>query len=68
MEYILILLIGVIIGSIATKLYLSKLKADGRIVINKSDPEFATAGIEFYKGANDISEMKRVTLEIYSQQ
>lgn len=62
---IIFLFIGVIIGSIITIIFSYK-KPYGRIVLDKTDPYFATAGIEFYIGANEIAKLKCVVLEVDS--
>lgn len=66
--YILTLVIGIMLGIIFHIMYeYIIVKEDGFIVFNKTDPDFATAGIEFHKGANEIVKKKRVILSILTQ-
>lgn len=64
MEIVLAIVFGAMIGVIGTMLFLPKI-ADGNLYVAKtSDPEYAAAGIEFHKGANELINQKVVILRV----
>ena len=40
---------------------------DGDLYLNEHDPEYATAGFSFVKGADEIVKKKRIIVRVHSQ-
>ena len=66
METLLTIMLGIMIGVIITMIFLPRI-ADGVLyVANTSDPNYAAAGVEFHKGANEILKQRIVILRVHT--
>ena len=68
MEIVLPIVFGAMIGVIGTMLFLPKM-ADGKFhIIKTDDPNYASSGIEFYKGAEQLLKQKIIILRVQPHQ
>lgn len=65
MTYYLVYVLGFIMGYVIAHI-IHRSKNIGTIVINRSDPEYATFGFKFTKDANSIAKEREVVLTVIS--
>ena len=66
METIGAIIFGVLIGMLIMNVLMVRV-ADGDLYINMSDPDYAACGVDFRKGANDLSRKKIAVLKVHTR-
>lgn len=67
MIYILVsIIVGIVIGTTITRLYFGR-KNDGELVLNNTDPDYATAGFIFNIGASEVVERNYIVIKVKTQ-
>ena len=66
METLFAILFGVLIGMLVMHVLTTRI-ADGDLYINTSDPEYAACGLDFRKGANELSRQRVVILKVHTR-